>query len=157
MSPKKSPPSRSINTSGGTYIEGDVHTNGDFVGRDKITYNAPVIHGNVSGETVVIGNNNVVGGKTEGASLENLLQLLHELRASLPQSGLDADTVEVIDADFGMIETQLAKTEPKKNLVLPKLQSVVATLTGLVGAGEAVEKLIPMVQQALQWAQQVIK
>jgi hypothetical protein len=30
------PHSRQINTGGGSYVEGDVHTGGDFVGRDKI-------------------------------------------------------------------------------------------------------------------------
>ena len=41
--------------------------------------------------------------------------------------------------------------------VLPKLESIVKVLTGAVAAGEAVQKLGPMLQQAIQWAQQVLR
>jgi hypothetical protein len=124
---------RTIDTGGGAYIEGNVTTGGgDFVGRDKITQQA-------------------------GASLEGLAQLMAEMRAALPQTQMSDDTREAIEGEFTAVETQLAKPAPKKFLVLPKLEGIVKVLTGAVAAGEAVQKLLPMAQQAMQWAQQVLK
>ncbi len=160
MAEKKDKEGRKIDTGGGSYIEGNVHTGGgDFVGRDK-KVSAPggiAIGGNASGNTMVTGKGNIVGVKGEGIQMEDVLKLVRELRAALPAAGLDADTLAMVDGDVKVVEEQLAKAEPKKHLLLPKLTSVVSTLTGLVGAGEAVQKLLPMAQQAVQWVQQVVK
>jgi hypothetical protein len=160
MAEKKDKDGREINTGGGAYTEGNVNTGGgDFVGRDK-NISAPggiAVGGNVTGSTMVVGNGNTVTGRVEGMKVDDVLKLVRELRAALPQAGLDEDTLEIVEGDIRVIETQLAKPEPKKHLVLPKLESVVATLTGLVGAGEAVQKLLPMAQQAAQWVQQMVK
>jgi hypothetical protein len=115
------------------------------------------IGGNAIGTTIVTGKGNIVGAKGEGVQMEDVLKLVRELRAALPTAGLDDDTLAVVDGDVKVVEDQLAKAEPKKHLLLPKLTSVVSTLTGLVGAGEAVQKLLPMAQQAVQWVQQVVK
>ena len=160
MTEKKEKDGRKINTGGGAYVEGGVNTGGgDFVGRDQ-PVSAPggvAIGGSVSHSTIVVGTGITVTGKVEGLNAEDVLRLLRELRGGLPRAGIDADTQEIIDADIQVVELQLAKPEPKKHIVLPKLESVVATLTGLVGAGEAVQKLLPMAQQAVQWVQQVVK
>ena len=54
-----------INTGGGTFIGGSVNTGGgDFVGRDKITKaegGGVAIGGNVTGSTIVTGDQNVIG------------------------------------------------------------------------------------------------
>jgi hypothetical protein len=78
------------------------------------------------------------------------------MRALLPQAGLDEDTVEVIEADFEVVEKQLAKPEPKKSIVLPKMESIAGTLATTVAAGEAIQKLAPMVQQAIAWVKMVM-
>lgn len=143
----------------GAYIGGNVNTGGgDFVGRDKVVHgdvNSVMIRGDAKGNTFVTGKGNVVSNQT--VKIEQVLEALKDFREALPQSGLDEETAEVIEGDVQDAEKQLAKPEPKKHLVLPKLESVVATLTGLVGAGEVVQKLLPMAQQALAWAQQLLK
>jgi hypothetical protein len=146
---------RSINTQGGAYVEGGVTTGGgDFVGRDQ---NKVVVQGNVEGSTLVVGSDNQVTGTQNAASLTDLVRLVDEIRAQLPQSGLDPDTQEVVEGDFRVVENQLAKPEPKKALILPKLKSIAEVLTVGAVAGEAVQKLAPMVQQAIAWAQQVLR
>jgi hypothetical protein len=160
MTEQKDKDGRKIQTEGGAYVAGGVNTGGgDFVGRDK-QVSAPggiAIGGNASHNTMVVGNGNVVGSRTEGVKMEDVLRLVRELQAALPASGLDEETLAVVEGDVRVVEAQLAKPEPKKHLMLPKLESVVATLTGLAGASEAVQKLLPMAQQAVQWVQQVVK
>ena len=150
---KSSEISTEINTGGGAYIGGNVHTGGDFVGRDQ---NKVIVSGEISGGTLVVGDGNTVNTSKE-ASLKELSNLVTEIHALLPEAQLDDDTLEVLEGDFKVVETQLAKTEPKKVFVLPKLKSIAEALGTAVIAGEAVQKLVPMVQQAITWAQQLLK
>ena len=143
----------------GINIEGGVHTDGgDFVGRDKVIKggkNSVVVGGNVSGSTIVTGNENVVGQIKEG-SLEALRKLVQEMRELLPAAGLEEDEVEVIEGDFEVLAKQLAKPEPKKGIVLPKMESIAGMLTSTVVAGEAIQKLTPMIQQAIAWVKALL-
>lgn len=152
--PKNNQPNRKIDTQGGAYIEGGVNTGGDFVGRDQ---NKVTVQGGMSGGTLVVGNHNQVNSTQTGASVAELSNLVGQIRALLPQARLDEDTQGIIDGDFQVVETQLAKPEPKKALVLPKLEGIAKMLTTAAAAGEAVQKLAPMLQQAVTWAQQVLK
>ena len=88
---------------------------------------------------------------TAEASLEALRSLLAEIRSAVPQIELDADTAEAVEADFKVLDKQLARPEPKKTIVLPKLKSIASLLTTAVTAGEAVQKLKPMIEQAIEW------
>ena len=159
MVQKKDPNAKQPHVEGAA-INGDVNTGGgDFAGRDKVVSggsNSVVVGGSVTGSTLVAGIGNLVG-TSQAVNIEQVLGVLKDFRQALPKSGLDKETVEAIEVDVQNAEKQLAKPEPKKHLVLPKLESVVATLTGLAGAGEAVQKLLPMAQQALAWAQQLLK
>lgn len=153
--PKNNQPNRKIDTQGGAYIEGSVNTGGgDFVGRDQ---NKITVHGGMSGGTLVVGNQNQINSAQTGASVADLANLVAQIRALLPQARLDEDAQEIIDGDFQVVETQLAKPAPKKALVLPKLESIAKILTTAAAAGEAAQKLAPMLQQAITWAQQVLK
>lgn len=146
---------RVINTGGGAYIEGNVHIGkGDFVGRDQIKVN---VQGGISGGIMAVGNGNIIGAPQAPGSAAELIQLMREIRSRLPQAGLDVDTREMVEADIQAVEAQLAKPEPKKALVLPKLKSIAEVLGSAVAAGETLHKLAPMVQQALTWAQQLLK
>ncbi len=153
--PKKSKSDRNINTQGGSYVGGNVDTGGgDFVGCDQ---NKVTVHGSVSGGTLVVGNQNTVNAGQSGASMAELSNLIAAIRAELPKARLDEDTLEVIEGDFQVVETQLARPEPKKALVLPKLEGIAKMLGTAAAAGEAVQKIAPMLQQALNWAQQLLK
>ena len=145
---------RSINTGGGSYIEGSINTGGgDFVAgsQNKVTM------GSVSGSTVVVGNNNTLPSGSQAASVQDLARLVAEIRALLPQARLDSDTQEVIEGSFKLVEDQLKKPEPKKALVLPGLKNVAETLTLAAAAGEAITKIKPMLDQAVTWAQTLLK
>jgi len=151
----KEKPNRKINTQGGPYIEGDVNTGrGDFVGGNQNKIN---VTGGISGGTLVVGDGNVIHAGQPAASLAELVSLVAQIRTELSRARLDEDTRDVIEGDFKVVETQLAKPEPKKALVLPKLKSIAEVLGTAVAAGEAVQKLAPMVQQAITWAQELLK
>ncbi len=107
---------------------------------------------------MTVGTDNVVNTPAPNqASLADLVALVKEMRALLPQARLEPDEREVVDADFKVLEAQVAKPEPKKTLVLPKLKSIAEVLGSAVAAGEAVSKLMPMLNQAIQWATQLLK
>lgn len=152
----KRKPDRGVNTQGGAHTEGRVSiSGGDFIAGDQ---NKVVINGPVSGGVISVGAGNTVHASELGpASLENLTALVKEIRALLPQASLEADAQEAVAADLQTVETQMSKPAPKKALVLPKLKSIVEILGSAAAASEAVSKLIPMVNQAIQWAQQVLK
>jgi hypothetical protein len=160
MSEKKGKDGRKINTGGGTYIEGDVNTTGgDFVGRDK-KVSAPggvAIGGSASNNTIVVGNGNTVTGKVEGVQTEDVLKLVRELRAGLGQANLNPAMAQMVQVNLQAAEEELEKPQPDKLTAGAILQGVVGTLTGLAAASEAVQKLLPMAQQAAQWVQQLVK
>ena len=147
---KKDNPNRKIETHGGSYIDGSVKTGGgDFVGHDQ---NKVTVNGGISGGTLLVGNNNQVN-----PSLVDLTRLVSEIHILLPQVRLDEDTRQVVEGDFKLVETQLAKPEPKKALILSKLKGIAEVLGTASAAGQAVQKLVPMLQQAVVWAQQVLR
>lgn len=114
--------------------------------------------GSVSGSTVVVGRDNTVIARTQtGASLGDLTGLLAEIRALLPQAGLEEDTCAAVEGSLRVVEEQLQKPAPKKALVLPSLKQVVETLSLAAGAGEALNKLAPLIQQATAWAQALLR
>jgi hypothetical protein len=141
MVDKKKPEHR-INTGGGDFVDGN---------QNKVHVN------NMGGGMLVVGNQNVVSAQQTGAGLADLVRLVAEMRALLPRVQLDSEVRAVVEADLKVVEEQTAKPEPKKALVLPKLKSIVETLATAAVAGDAIQKLLPIAQQAVQWAQQVLK
>jgi hypothetical protein len=148
-------PARQIHMGSGTYIEGDIHTGGgDFVGGNQ---NNISTSGDSADVSLIHGEGNLVNSTKSRVDLKELTHLLHEIKALVPVSNLDQEVVEVIQEDIKVVEKQLAQPEPKKNIVLPKLKSIAEALGTVVIAGEVVQKLVPMVQQAVVWASQLIK
>ena len=142
---------RQVNTGGGAYIGGDVKVGQDFVGRDQII---------ITGDGNVVGDHSsatVIKQVTEGATLEEFLRLLAELRQALPTSGLDPDTAEVIEADVKVVEAQAQKKQPGKAIIVSKLKGIAEVLTATGAVATATQKLLPLVQQALSWAQQLFR
>ena len=140
---------RQVNTGGGAYIGGDVKVGQDFVGRDQII---------ITGDGNVVGDHSsatVIKQVTEGATLEEFLRLLAELRQALPTSGLDPDTAEVIEADVQVVEEQAQKEKPSAPVIVAKLKSIAEVLTASGAVATAAQKLLPLAQQALTWAQQL--
>ena len=132
MTKKKEQP-RSIDTGGGAYIGGDVKAGKDFVGRDQV----------------------IISQVTEGATLEEFLRLMVELRQALPAAGLDHDTAEVIEADVQVVEEQAQKEKPSAPVIVAKLKGIAEVLAASGAVATAAQKLLPLAQQALTWAQQL--
>jgi hypothetical protein len=134
---------RSIDTGGGDYVEGN---------QTKVTM------GNVSGSTIVVGHGNTVTGANQpGASLPELIKLVAEIRGTVAQAKLDADSQDAVDGQFRAAEEQLKKPEPKKIQVLPLLKAGAEALTLAAAAGEVATTLPPLIEKAITWAQMVLK
>jgi hypothetical protein len=125
-----------INPGGAAYVGGHVHAGRDFIGRDQ---------------TITITN------APQGATVAEFVRLLADMRAALPQAGLDPDTAEVVDADFKVVEAQAGKEKPNGAVIVSKLEGAVKVLTAAAGAATAVEKLLPAAQKAIEWAGQLFR
>lgn len=138
MTDKQPPtPPASVNTGGGAYVGGDVDTGGGaFVGRDQTIHQVSA---------------------TQGVSLAEFTALLAELRGALPAAGLDPDTAEIIDADVQVIEQQAAKPKPNAAVITSKLEGIAKLLAAAGGVAVAAQKLLPMAQQALEWARPLFR
>ena len=133
MTEKENQPRR-IETGGGAYVAGSVRVEGgDFVGRDKT----------------------VVRQVAQETTVEDFLRLLAQLREILPAAGLDPETAQVIEADVRVVEEQARREEPRGAIILAKLKSVAELLGAAGGAATGLARLAPLVQQAIQWAQQL--
>ncbi|MFQ6102132.1 MAG: hypothetical protein ACE5OS_12985 [Anaerolineae bacterium] len=97
----------------------------------------------------------VVRQVAQGATVEDFLRLLVQLREMLPAAGLDPETAQVIEADVRIVEEQAWREEPRGAVVLTKLKGVVELLGAAGAAATGVSRLAPLVQQAIQWAQQL--
>ncbi|QLQ05951.1 MAG: hypothetical protein HZY76_07710 [Anaerolineae bacterium] len=126
-----------IHTGGGAYVGGGVTIGpgGAFVGRDQVTTTT----------------------STQGGSLAEFTALLAEIRRSVAQVGLDADTTAALDADLRLVENQANKPAPNKALLLSRLEGAARLLTAAAGAATAVDRLLPAVQQAIAWASQLFR
>ena len=146
-----------INTSGGAYVGGNVDTTGaPFIGRDQVTKatgGSVIVTGGKVG-VINTGDGNVIT-QQQGVSLEEFANLLAEMRKLLPHAGLAPDVVEVIDADFRVVEEQAAKEKPTGAIILSKLEGAAKMLTAMSGAAVAAQKLAPLAQKAVEWAGQL--
>jgi hypothetical protein len=160
MSEKDKKETPTVHTGGAAYVGGDVGTGGgDFIGRDQVVHASDrgvAVGGDVRDSTIVTGDENVMRAQ-QGATLEEFAELLAQLRQLVAQSGLDRDAVEVVEGDFRVVQEQAEKPQPSRAIILSKLKGVTELLTATVGAAEAVQKLLPLAQQALQWAGQLFR
>ncbi|NBD36354.1 MAG: DUF499 domain-containing protein [Chloroflexi bacterium] len=115
--------------------------------------------------TDVNGNNNITGNRntsikveqshTEEPSLEAFRQLLQELQSALQTSGVDPDIAETALEDVRAVERQTDRETPNRVIILAKLNSVLGLLATADGVWGLTERLSPLVQQAMVWAQQL--
>ncbi|MEI7989659.1 MAG: hypothetical protein WCI88_11540, partial [Chloroflexota bacterium] len=133
---------KSIDTGGGAYFGGKVEVHGgSLIGGDQ--YNTNVI--GQQGGVVNVGSG---AGSQSGASKAELIQLMSSMRSLLDQAGLEDDTRQILQSDVQVVVNQLEKSQPKKELILPKLEAILKMLPTAAAAGEALQKMAPMAQQA---------
>ena len=103
---EKSVDAPSINTGGGAFIGGSVNTGGgDFVGRDKNTtvgQGGVIIGGNVTGSTIITGNNNIIGS-TVTLKEEYIQQVYEAIEARENTGTYEKDDLK---AKFKIIQTE---------------------------------------------------
>jgi DNA-binding transcriptional MerR regulator len=117
-----------VQTGGGAYIGGNVSTGGgDFVGRDQV-------------KTVY---------QQQGVSIEDLRKLLAEVRALLPQAGLDPEMAEVVEGDFKVVEAQAAKDQPAASLIKRKLNAIAETVQEAGKTSDAVDKILKLLARGM--------
>jgi len=116
---KKDP--QSVNTGGGAYVGGNVKAGGHVAFRD--------MH---------------VGTNIQGASIEEFSTLLSQLREQLPQSGMDPEVAEVIDADCQVVEQQANKPSPNGPLIKSRLGGIVETIKTAGGTADATTKILAL-------------
>jgi hypothetical protein len=120
-----------VNTGGGAYVGGRVNTGGgDFVGRDQ----------HVS-----------VTQSREGASLEEFLTLLAEMRALIPQAGFEERKVRTIEGDLQVVEEEAKAARPDGGFLVGRLEGIRKLLEATGGVTETASKLLPLAQKAWEW------
>ena len=96
------------------------------------------------GGEVVFGDQVKTVYQQQGASGEDLLKLLAELRTLLPQAGLAPVEAEAIESDFRVIEEQATKDQPKASLIKAKLKGIAALIQDAGKTSDAVEKMLKL-------------
>ena len=124
---------RVIDTSGGSYIEGDINTGGgDFVGRDKVVHGDKVMGDKVGGDKITIGD--ISGGQGiaigRGASANVSIQQglsgseLNQLFEPLLQSVAQQDPTAV--AQVQALKAEVDKGEEADDEKMADLISIIA-------------------------------
>ncbi|MCD6344369.1 MAG: caspase family protein [Anaerolineae bacterium] len=112
----------------------------------------------IRGDGNVVGNNNRVNvnkSQATGVTLDEFLRVLSELRQALPQAGLDPDVAEVVTSDVQTVATQAQKPKPNGAIILAKLNGVLQMLATADGVWGLTERILPLVQHALDAAKQL--
>lgn len=143
-----------IDTGGAAYVGGDVHAE-EFVGGDKVIQvgERSVVAGSIKESFIQTGD---TVGVQQGATVEQFLELLAEIRRLLAESGLDKDTIQVVDGEYREVEERASKPKPNRAVILGKLKGAAEALTTAAAAAEAGQKLLPLARQAAEAGQKLL-
>lgn len=124
-----------INTGGGGYLAGNIdNRGGQLAGRDATQ------------------NTNV-----QGASKEDLKELLDQIRTLLVTIPLNKDAKAEAEQSLDKVQDQLDTPEPKLSSIRRYLGNIKGVVEEAGGAVAAAAPLIPLVQRGLEMAQQLFK
>ena len=123
-----------VNTGGGGYFAGNVNAGGDVVGRDYLK------------------NSRNVEINRQGASVDELKSLLAELRQLLSQVELKSDTARIIEGDVRVVDEQAGKKDGDGGLIKNRLQSIRGLLSGAGDTAGSVDRIMSVVNKAIQMA-----
>jgi len=99
------------------------------------------VGGSVVGSTIVTGDGNRV---EQGASMDEFLALLEELRQKIRDAPLAADVAEDLEAEAADVERKARRDAPNDAMILGKLKTITELLSGAAGLGE---KLVPLARR----------
>jgi 50S ribosomal subunit-associated GTPase HflX len=116
----------------------------------------------VTGEQVTVANKigTVNMGMRKTINYGALSQQLEEMSAVLPQVEMGDEPKLEIGRKIQEVQEQVKEPEPDPKTMLEKLnevKEVVQTVTVMAGAGEAITKLMPMVEKAIAWLSSVMR
>lgn len=147
-----------INTGGGAFISGSVHTNsGDIIGRDKINISgehSQLIDGNVSNSSILTGEGNTSTFYSE-ISVKEFLILLEKFRALLLNSSIDPKTKETLESDVKTIQEQVKKEEPDRTFVLSKLRKIAEAIFLISKSATEVSRLSVLIKSVIEFANKI--
>jgi hypothetical protein len=111
------------------------------------------------------GNVNIAGGDinqsitqvSQNASPADFSKLLSEISSSIDQAGLDPDIAEEAKSTLQGVEMQAKKEKPNLALITGKLKSLTELIGAAAGAATALQQLNPLIQKAVQLAQQLFR
>jgi len=109
------------------------------------------------------GNVNIAGGDihqavtniTQNAAPADFSKLLAEISALIENAALDPDIAEEAKSTLQGVDTQSKKEKPNLALIIGKLKSLTELVGAASGAAAAVQQLNPLIQKAVQLAQQL--
>jgi hypothetical protein len=110
----------------------------------------------ITGDGNVIGDNSrstVIKSQTGEVTPERFQALLAQLHQAVEAAALDDETRSVVVDDLRTVETQIEKEQPRRAIVLSKLQSVLGLLATADGVWGIAERALPLARQAVDWAQ----
>jgi hypothetical protein len=110
----------------------------------------------ITGDGNVIGDNSrstVIKSQTGEVTPERFQALLAQLHQAVEAAALDDETRFVVVDDLRTVEAQIEKEQPRRAIVLSKLQSVLGLLATADGVWGIAERALPLARQAVDWAQ----
>jgi hypothetical protein len=111
------------------------------------------------------GNVNVAGGDinqtihnvTQNATPADFTKVIAEITAAVARANLDPDIAEEAQATLQSVETQSKKEKPNLALITGKLKSLTELIGAAAGAEAALQQITPLIQKAVQLAQQLFQ
>jgi len=99
--------------------------------------------------------NQTVTNVTQNATPADFPKVLAEITAMVEKAGLDPDFTEEAKATLLSVEAQSKKEKPNLALITSKLKSLTELISAATGAEAALQQITPLIQKAVQLAQQL--
>ena len=101
--------------------------------------------------------NQTVTNVTQNATPADFPKVLAEITAMVEKAGLDPDFTEEAKATLQSVEAQSKKEKPNLALITSKLKSLTELIGAAAGAEAALQQITPLIQKAVQLAQQLFQ
>lgn len=114
---------------------------------------------NIKGDGNVLGSSNTVNvtktTTTQGASLNDFVALIAQMRGLLQSSNLSEDDRDTFETNLKTVEKEAEKEKPRLKLIESSLSSIKSLVESTEGIGAAAAKLMPMLSQAVDFVHQL--
>jgi hypothetical protein len=104
----------------------------------------------IHGDGNVIGSGSAAVLKAPG--IEQFLDDLRSLRQALKDANLDEETIQAIEPDLEIVESQAKKAKPNKTMIMSKLRSAAEILAAVDGSVDTLERVQALASSLLSLA-----